>query len=187
MQSMGASRAPTVRCPPSCQTSRRTDRTDSIADQQVVIARHPCRRLGVRCLVGQQGWLRKPGRLGRPGRRVQALRRSSGGTGEIAPLLPILRGERTAHGRRMDARWRGSGADRRHGEGRDPSRPCADARRARAPRNATIAASRSRRSGARRFRASAPASPASRSATRRSSTRPSIGAAARIASCARRV
>ena len=34
---------------------------------------HPRRRLGVRRLVGQQGRLRKPGRLGGPGRRVQAL------------------------------------------------------------------------------------------------------------------
>ena len=41
-----------------------------------------------------------------------------------------------------------------------------------------------RRSGGTRFRASEPASPASRNATRRSSTRPSIGGAARIASCA---
>ena len=86
----------------------------------------------------------------------------------------------------MDSRRCGSGPDRRHGEGRDPSRPRADAVRARAPRNATIAASRSRRSGARRCPACAPASPASRSATRRSSIRPSTAAAARIASCARR-
>ena len=60
------------------------------------------------------------------------------------------------------------------------------AARAIAPRNATIAASRSPRSAARRCPACAPASPASPCATRRSPTRPSTAAAARIASCARR-
>ena len=40
--------------------------------------RHPRRRLGVRRLVGQQGRLRKPGRLGRPRRRVQAVGEAGG-------------------------------------------------------------------------------------------------------------
>ena len=43
------------------------------------LQRHPRRRLGVRRLVGQQGRLRKPGRLGRPRRRVQALGGASAG------------------------------------------------------------------------------------------------------------
>ena len=65
---------------------------------------------------------------------------------EPVSALPHLGLKGDANGRRMDARRRGSGPDRRYGEGRHCRRPPAHARRREPPRNATIAASRSRRS-----------------------------------------
>ena len=54
--------------------SPRTVRPSAQAEIELqCLDRHPRRRLGVRRLVGQQGRLRKPGRLGRPRRRVQAV------------------------------------------------------------------------------------------------------------------